>query len=376
MRSAMSWIKVFLLNIFITFSLLGFLLFLPPVVYFLVSLWPNSNFKNSSIDARAGLDIYSEFKWADSHFNELSQLNTRNYDFISWRRDDFAGETVTVSNNLRSTIAPINCKISLDEYYFFGGSTTWGHGVNDENTYPSIFAQRLNTPVVNFGESGYIARQSLAFLNNFLIEKSMSDLSGRHIVFYDGVNDVYFRCRNEITRLGTGREIQIQNILSKSSSEKYSFEKLFEQLTQFLKSVTIRLSIHNAPSVADDTYGCSSNSERAEEVAMTLVEAWQLTSDLVKQRGGKFTAILQPVALTGKPNIEYLDLNSSHDLTVKMQYEAVYPLIRQYAVEKNFNFIDLSSAYDNCDNCYIDFCHVGPQAHQILVDKLVSEFGI
>ena len=94
------------------------------------------------------------------------------------------------------------------------------------------------------------------------------------------------------------------------------------------------------------------------------------------QRGGKFTAILQPVAFIGNPNIDYLKLTSSNDLALSMQYEAVYPLIRQFATAGNIDFIDLSAVYDKCDNCYIDFCHVGPKGHQVLVDSLVRKLGM
>jgi hypothetical protein len=360
----MSWIKVIGFNIFITFSLLGMLLLTPPVAHYIYSF-------TGSPDVRGSLDLYSDIEWADSHFNELSNLDTTYYDFIIWRRDDFAGETVNISNGLRATTPPKNRNSNVNDYYFFGGSTTWGTGVNDENTYPSIFAQRLNTQVINFGESGYIARQSLALLTNFLVNNSISDLSGQHIVFYDGVNDVASRCRREINGLGTSRERQIQNRLSQ---KEYSLGKLFEQLTQFLQAVTNRLGRQNASSVADISYGCSSDPNRAEEVAKTLVETWQVASDLVAQRGGNFTAILQPVAFIGHPNVDYLEFPSSND-PLSMQYEAVYPLIRQFAADENIDFMDLSSVYDNCDNCYIDFSHVGPQAHQVLVDSLVRKLG-
>lgn len=137
------------------------------------------------------------------------------------------------------------------------------------------------------------------------------DFSGRHVVFYDGVNDIAHRCRSEISGLGTGREQQIQSMLPTTSNEKFSFEKLFEQLTQFLQAVTRKLGIVEASSIASENYNCSSDPSRAEEIAKTLVETWQVASDLVTHRGGKFTAILQPVAFIGSADIKYLNLNSA-----------------------------------------------------------------
>ena len=118
---------------------------------------------------------------------------------------------------------------------------------------------------------------------------------------------------------------------------------------------------------------CSASSrKRAEEVAQTLVDTWQTASDLITKRGGTFTAILQPVAYLGDPSIHYLSLTSANDLALAKQYEAVYPLIKQLAKTRNINFLDLSDVYNNCDNCYIDFCHVGPQGHQLLVERLIQ----
>jgi len=375
MRNVMSWIKILFANLFITFGLLGMLLLTPPIAYSIYSLSFSEQTKKSSEDPRALLEIYNGIEWASTHFAEFSKLHTTYFDYITWRRDDFEGETINISDGLRETYEPTNPTINADKYLFFGGSTTWGTGVNDDNTYPSIFAERLNTRVTNFGETGYIARQSLSVLTNYLLDNPSMDFSGRHVVFYDGVNDVGSRCRSEISGLGTGREQQIQSMLSTKSNEKYSFARLFEQLTQFLQAVTRKLGTFGASSIASENYNCSSDLSRAEEIARTLVETWQVASDLVTNRGGKFTAILQPVAFIGSADIEYLNLNSANDTALSMQFQAVYPLIRQLAADADIDFVDLTTAYDSCNNCYIDFCHVGPQAHQILVDNLVNSIN-
>ena len=368
----MSWIKVILLNILITFSFLGMLLLTPPLTYFLYSVITKIENKSTSIDRRAYLDLYNDIPWAEKHFSEYSKLSTTYYDFITWRKNDFKGETINITNGVRATTGSQRHSNDFPDYYFFGGSTTWGFGVNDDNTFPSLFARRINTQVYNFGEAAYIARQSLAFLNNYLIENSITDLSRRHVVFYDGVNDVSIRCRSEIDGLGTEREHQIQ---TKLATGRYSFARLFEQVTEFLQAVSRKLGMKSNMQVAETTYSCSSNPDRAEEVARTLVETWQVASDLVTQRGGTFTAILQPVAYVGSPNITYLDLNSIYGPFLSMQFKVVYPLIKKFAEVRNLNFVDLSEVYNNCSNCYIDFNHVGPRGHEILVDSLVQKLS-
>ncbi len=369
----MSWIKVIFLNILITFSLIGMILLAPPILFSIYKIVSEIHNNSTNIDKRAKLNIYNDISWAEKHFFEFAKLSTTYYDYITWRRDDFTGETINISNGVRITSTSQIENNDIPDYFFFGGSTTWGTGVNDANTYPSLFAKRLATRVHNFGETGYIARQSLAYLNNFLIVNSINDISGKHVIFYDGVNDVSHRCRKEIHDLGTAREKQLQEKLI--SNARFSFSKLFAQLKDFLQAAIQKINKKNTQELVEQFYNCSSNPDRAEEIARSLVETWQTASDLVTKRGGNFTAILQPVAFIGDPDINYLDLTSANDFAMGMQYKAVYPLIRQFAKAKNIDFVDLSFVYDKCNNCYIDFCHVGPQGHKILVESLVQKLA-
>ncbi len=257
------------------------------------------------------------------------------------------------------------------KYWFFGGSTTWGTGVNDELTYPSLFAKNTNHYVTNFGESGYIARQSLAYMINYITQNNLKNISDTHVVFYDGVNDVSHRCRSEIKGIATSREKQIQNSLS--VQERFNFSKTFEQLIDFFSLIQIKLfKKEYKKNNSHNYYNCSNNNQRAYEIAETLVNTWEIASDYVISKGGKFTAILQPVSFYGKAQFDYLNLNNENDLNLASQYNKVYPLIINIAKKRNFNFVDLTSTYDGCSVCYIDFGHVGPQGHEILVKKLLK----
>ena len=89
-----------------------------------------------------------------------------------------------------------------------------------------------------------------------------------------------------------------------------------------------------------------------------------------------FLAILQPVAHFGNANTDYLDLNNSNNIALVKQYEVVYPLIFEEARKAAIDFVDLTAVYDGCDDCYIDFCHVGPQAHHKLANALGEKLGL
>ncbi len=350
----------------ILFCLLGMLLLSPPILYQIYNM-----FQSELVDDTHLLHIYKEYEWANTHFKEFDEIETTYYDFITWRRDDYIGETINISDGVRATIGAEKQNNDIAEYYFFGGSTTWGTGVNDANTFPSLFAQRNYVNVINFGETGYIARQSLAYLSNFLIKNSINNMSGQHVVFYDGVNDVASRCRVEISGLGTSREVQIRGFLSGNLHGKpqYGFSKTFEQITFMIQDMINKFGLQTQS--ANQVYLCSSDNNRAKEIAQSLVDTWQAASDLVKSRGGNFTAILQPVAYLGTPITNYIN----YEKELGEEYKAVYPLVKEIAKEKNIRFIDLTHIYDDCNNCYIDFCHVGPQAHEILVAHLIQNLS-
>ena len=93
--------------------------------------------------------LYSDIPWAEQHFVEFSKLSTTYYDFITWRRDDFTGDTINIKDGVRLTKGTRSQNWKDINYYFFGGSTTWGTGVDDANTYPSLFSKRTNSEVLN-----------------------------------------------------------------------------------------------------------------------------------------------------------------------------------------------------------------------------------
>ena len=347
----------------------------PPIFYSLYKLVKPSDLMVSK-DTRSHLKLYDDFEWVDKHFFELSQLSMTYYDYITWRRDDYTGETVNIVNGIRLSSNPDKINKNAPKVFFFGGSTIWGTGVNDENTIPSIYSKMTTNNVFNFGETAYLSRQSLAYLNNIIINNSLSDMSNIKIFFYDGVNDVLNKCRSENDGLGSDQEKSIQE-KTKKKTQLFSFNKTFAQLQNFINKILQKFIISNtAVKVSNNLYNCSSDKKKALKVAKSLVDTWEVVSDLVENRGGKFTAILQPVAFYGNPSVNYLELTNGINKSLAEQYKAVYPLIIQLASERNFNFIDLTDAYDDCENCYIDFCHVSPQGHKILVSKLIKSINL
>ena len=134
--------------------MLFFLIMTPPILYsfnkFLIFSLGKGFISSNLETTKHTMHIYRDFPWAKKHFEEFQELPTSYFDYITWRRNDFYGETIVIENGLRKTFKPkIPDNNIKEDFWFFGGSTTWGTGVNDYNTFPSIFS-RINSVSTNF----------------------------------------------------------------------------------------------------------------------------------------------------------------------------------------------------------------------------------
>jgi len=363
MKKIKSFVLIISINLLLILSILGLIVTGPILVKSLHTT------TKKITNYRASLSNYKEFRWAEQHFREFASLKTEYRDFIAWRRLSFQGETINIdADGIRKTfrtVATSNDK----EFHFFGGSTMWGTGVTDEYTIPSVLSKEYGIKATNYGESGYIARQSLDMLINIYTDDNVSK-SGNTIVFFDGVNDVATLCRYEINKLSTSQEARLNAIKDSYLSWSYIVLPAIE-LTKKLKEKMSGLGITKVDK--GKYYNCDSNRKKAETVAKTLVRTWNMASILAQENGDNFVAILQPVSFIGSPNIENLydtEFMQNYKLGLDSQFEALYPLIKKYSKELGtFNFLDFSDAYDGEKIVYIDYAHVSPQGHFLLLNK-------
>lgn len=357
----MNWIKILYFNITLTLSLISILLISPPIIFKVYAFYAAQSVTSANANIDLGL---------------TERIPVEYHDFITWRRGDFKMDGITVSSGER--IVPNHFVENNETTWFFGGSTTFGYGVRDEETYPAFFQEYTGSKVRNFGESGYIARQSLSYLNNLLISEKFETSNLKHIVFFDGVNDVAHRCRSEISGLGTGRETYIRNQLKSSqasNSEMFTFAKTFEQVIMFSRKVSDKFFTpqeEQSQRLIKRAYSCSQNEERAKFIAKSIVTTWIQASHVAKARGIKFLAVLQPVSLLSNAINESVDKDHPNNKALKKQFEVVYPLILSYAEAADLNFIDATGILDECTNCYFDFCHVSPKGNEIIAQWFLN----
>ena len=141
------------------------------------------NLKMSEADAR---QLYIE-TWIDRSFS-YSQ-------FLEHVEGEIKGKFVNVDKNFgRKVNNPDNCK---KNFFFYGGSTTWGYNVADDQTIPSYFLEVLKKNnyndfcVYNFGGGSYFSTQENIRFQKHLITQKIKE--NDFAFFIDGHNESGFR---------------------------------------------------------------------------------------------------------------------------------------------------------------------------------------
>lgn len=361
--------KRFVLLVLINFAVLATLLFTANLVSITATETYRSVFAPTSSKYR--LPNYEGQSWPQQHFQEFERLDSRYFAFHGWRRTPYQGQTMTIDQEgKRRTYANPSAEPSKT-IAFFGGSTMWGTGADDEHTIPSFFA-RMNSDYAayNFGETAYTARQSLNYLMNKLAEGKQYDV----VVFYDGVNDVYYKCRYELGPFSHSRELEIRAMLDRSRGLQ-SYLALVQPVLTFSNKVVERMRMSRTQSSEDAWFDCDDKDGKTEVVARSMLTDWLAAKSLVEAYGGRFLAILQPNAYLSEPRTDHIDL----DPQVERQYELVYPKILELLASEfqnlEENFMNLTQAFDRDEYIFIDYCHVSPNGNEIIASHVASRLA-
>jgi lysophospholipase L1-like esterase len=368
MRSrALEILKLFAINGLVLFVLLNLIYWSLPVLQVMMG---RSGPSAAIPDPNSHLPNYANIGWAEQHFRELgqAQLNRDTTDFksfIGWRRKPFKGETINVDGPYAQRRTVNHGTDGAKRAFFFGGSTMWGTGANDEGTIPSQFAALTGMNSDNFGEAGYTAHQSLMLLIQLLQEGHRPDL----VVFYDGVNEVAIKCVTELTPDSHMLESRIDILLKEQASSPASFSHYLAPIWRVagrVKSILV-----GTTGTAREGYNCHSNSHKGARIADNVVRDWQMAKRIVESYGAKFIGILQPVLYVSRTRHDHLDDGPP---LMRAQFQTAYPLIKQRMADAGV-FYDLTSALDIDEYIYVDFAHVSPNGNRLVAARIAEIAG-
>lgn len=296
----------------------------------------------------------------------VEYANSNNYDHISHlshKRAPYQGTYININKNRnRHTINPIIKDSSrLKTVWFFGGSTMWGTGAeNDSVTIPSLVIQMLNESDnnfdytgVNFGESGYTSTSSLIQL---LI--SLRTDKPDFIIFLDGVND----CGNSfISGLAdVENEYLIKKyIIENKKDPDYSISKII----YFMRRLGLMKSVRN-----EVNYEENLNLEL--KISDIMTSNWGIVNDICNIRNISFHAFLQPNALVGDYSKKY-----SPSSRMKSFYNSTYINVISKNINKKY-FHDLSNIMPIDYKYFYDgWCHTSSIGNEIIAKSIVSRLN-
>jgi hypothetical protein len=315
-----------------------------------------------SLDPRASLPNYRDVEWADTHFREFAELVTVHHSYVGWRRLPYRGETIEIDDaSTRRTYADPAANPSKT-IAFFGGSTMWGSGSDDERTIPSAFAKaHPQYRAINFSETAHTAHQNL----NALVQVLAGGLQPDVVVFYNGSSEIN-KCRLGLSAFSTTDEPEIRQLFER---EHQGFRSIAGLWSVFYPaqvfSQRLRRSLEARLHGGLERHDCVADPGKAEAIARTLLWDWLTAKRLVEGYGGRFIAALQPVAYFSQTRVDHIHL----DEHLREQYRAVYSnygrLIHDLPALQN-NFLDLRGAFDRDEYIYIDADHAGPNGNAII----------
>jgi len=310
-------------------------------------------------DRLALLPNYAGQDWARMHFAEMQKLQTDFMSYYGWRRRPFQGQTITVEPGTQTRRTTQDGTAAGPTVYFFGGSTMWGTGSDDARTIPSAYQRIAGGKVMNFGESGWVAHQSLNQLMRLYSEGHRPDA----VVFYDGVNDVSHKCRRETDFWADERQGQVRQALAYKPPEiGYYVQPLLFLARQAAAVLT--------STQGERFYDCDTNPQKAELIAQQLISDWKIAAMLVQANGGRFYAYLQPVAYLSQTRLQHIRVGK----TVGEQYRNLYPIIRRKMTQAGIG-TDISTVLDKDEFFYVDFAHISPNGNALVAARIAQDLA-
>lgn len=328
--------------------------------------------KKSAQIRRDQLPNYSaDYDYAKSVFADYNRVKHQYEPFVGWKTLPFHGKTTNISNaGLRThQNDSVQAGHGKSVVRFFGGSTMWGEGSDDQHTIPALFnSAHPEFSVYNHAQLAYNTRQELDALISVYSRNEPTDV----VIFYDGVNDAAFLCPKEINDLPAHRLVPLYReklYVGNLAPLRELIVKVFvDDILLVIHKITYRPTPENSP------YDCISNPDKAEAIAEILMKNWEMAHEIVTNRNGKFLAILQPAAFIGNPRTDHIKLEDD----LGKNFKEIYTRLKAKIAQRNHPWIiDLSQKFDGNDFIFIDFCHVSPNGNQIIaseISKVVTNF--
>lgn len=302
--------------------------------------------------------------WVADYWREhAAARHTEWRSWVYWRRLPYSGELVHVdAHGFRVTPRP--AQPAHRTIWLFGGSTAWGTGNRDVGTLAAqlqqVYAERspeLGVRVLNFAESGYVSRQSLAAFQSALACRGpAADLA----IFLDGANDVFASWqarRAGLPQNEDNRRLEF-NSSRRFGAQLRAWVERLEGIGRLVATPPPALDQAAIDMLAQATAGHWARQAQQAQVIGALSDVpaltlWQPTAfDRASPRGDE-------AAIVDAAPAEHVRLQRATRAAVQSKLAAL-----PFA-------LDLSSAFDNDQRpFFFDFVHLSEAGQRVLAERI------
>jgi len=325
------------------------------------------NFKPYDDDVLEALNLNQE----DGLTLYLETFINRQFDYDQFTEHaenaGYDNKFVNVTPQLgRKTISPKNC---IKNIFFYGGSTTFGYNVTDDQTIPSYLGKTLlennkEICVKNFGRGSYFSTQESILFQKHILNKKIK--SEDIIIFLDGINEN----GNKNSR-NTGFLFEVNKAVNQKYWNMYksTFPIFFESLAinQFIKRLQNKINLQKKTALdQDNIFTLNDNIRDVYEKNIMIrngicenfnLHCYNFLQPFATMHGQYFE---KPTK--GAP--ENRVLNISEDVKLKEKFDLL---------SKAKNIIDISdSLNDSIFLSYVDSVHYSPAANKKISKKIYT----
>ncbi len=318
------------------------------------------------------LPVYTDKERSRALYEDHLKLTSRYVPFTAWSRFPFEGVGTTINEvGDRVHVPPEWNGEKTTVVRFFGGSTMWGAGADDQGTIAAIYND-LNPQftVHNHGESGHNSRQSLDRMITLLSKGDPMDVA----IFYEGVNEVF----NCMAGEDSPTHSQVTRLRTVAAPQDDFYDHLWGVTRTLLLSRTavlasgvwkrMPLGAGGGP-VVIKRWDCDDDPEKATAAAEILLRNWEVARAIAEARGVHLIAVLQPHAHVSSPETDHVLPFLRADMAAV--YGVLYPAIQKVLGEVDHDWIyDMTDGFDGIGPVLIDDFHVTETGNRAIAERI------
>jgi lysophospholipase L1-like esterase len=309
--------------------------------------------------------------------------NAELHPWYYWKTKPRVSEDVNINNNgVRRTIKSPDR--DAKKIFMFGGSTTWGWGVDDSNTIPSLLQKKIGSgyDVYNYGVPAFMSIQE----TNYLLEELWKSGAPDIVIFYDGVNDGY----DSLYSPGIVRE----TTTIRRQHDEYTKMKNLGFLDHIVESIkrtnwgalfnyaiygrSDGLDITPFSKRWDDMIDDDSISDKIKRTLDYWVHNTRQVRAIGKEYGFETYFFWQPNSLNGTKKMTQTEISAiaTHNVTNKGRriFKDLYTASKKrLTLKEDLGIYFLGDAFkDVSETLYIDSNHLNKLGNQLIADKMFS----